>query len=137
MNHFIVATHSKLAEGLALAVEFFDNSSNLHYLNAYVDGATDFEEKFVNLLEEIDQENIIVFTDLPGGSVNRIVCQYMEQKKLKVISGVNLPLMLELVLKTKEIADNDIENAILTGQQQLIYMNSAFENDNEEEELND
>lgn len=139
MNQFIIASHSTFAKGLANAVRFFDSSTkNLHFLDAYIDGATDFEQNFLNLLNKLEKDDIIVLTDLPGGSVNRIVCSHIAEYNLRVISGVNLPLILELVLKQGPIDDADINQTVSRAREQLVFMNAALQSDKDEgDELDD
>lgn len=139
MTQFVVASHSTFAKGLTDVVHFFDtNVSNLHFIEAYVNGDADFENEFLKLLDQMQQEDIIVFTDISGGSVNRIVCQHITDRRLRVISGVNLSVVLELVLKPGYVSDSDIEHAVSAAREQLIYMNTALKsNVDEEDDLND
>lgn len=134
MTEFIVATHSTLAEGFGDAFHFFvANANNLHVLDAYVNGDTAFEKRLTKLANQLTPNDIIVFTDLPGGSVNRIACEHIEEFGYRVISGINLPLILELALSSGPITDEMIRSAIENARNQLVYMNTALAEEGDEE----
>ncbi|WP_179393902.1 PTS sugar transporter subunit IIA [Lacticaseibacillus absianus] len=138
MTQFIVATHSTLALGFEQAVRFFaPDISNLHTLTAYVDGDTSFESRLRALISTLLPAEIAVFTDIPGGSVNRIVCEQLEFElgRIRVISGINLSLLLELILHATPITDAAIREAIKNARTQLVYMNDALETQEGEEDL--
>lgn len=135
MNQFIIVTHGKLAEGFYHSVRFFNKAiDNLHFINAYLEEST-FEPTFVDLVEKFHSNNLIVFTDLPGGSVNQIICHYIDKYDLKIVSGVNLPLLLELVMKETIITDEQLRDAVTESQKQLVFMNDAIASMKGEEEL--
>ncbi|MFT8607897.1 MAG: hypothetical protein ABF991_10590 [Liquorilactobacillus hordei] len=135
MNQFIIATHGELADGFNKTIHFFNNSlTNVHFINAYIDDES-FEDSFVSLVEDLLPSDLFVFTDLPGGSVNRTVCQYIDKYKLKVLSGVNLSLLLELVMKEEKFSEEDLRNSISDAREQLVFMNDLFSSVEEEEEI--
>lgn len=136
MTEFIVATHSTLAEGFGDAFHFFvSDANNLHVLDAYVDGDTMFETRLIDLVSQCQSNDIIIFTDLPGGSVNRIVTEHITEFGYRVVSGTNLPLLLELALVSGPISDEAIRNAVQNARKQIIYMNAALAQEEGEEEL--
>ena len=74
---------------------------------------------FVNQVNEQDQ--IFVFTDLFGGSVNQKITTTLLEKEIAVtiLSGFNLPILLEIVLATKELTKEDIQELVIKCQQEL------------------
>ena len=90
-------------------------------INAYVDEC-DFEQElnvFENQVNEHDQ--IFVFTDLFGGSDNQKITKTFLEKEIAVtiLSGFNLPILLEIVLATKELTKEDIQELVNKCQQEL------------------
>lgn len=127
MNQFILASHDKLAEGFYRSIQFFNSSvNNVHFINAYSDDGKNFKDSFLSQVNDLKEDNLIVFTDLPGGSVNRIVCEHMEEFEYKVVSGINLPLLLELALKPSDVTEQDIREALDESRNQMVYMNDMF-----------
>ena len=133
MNHFIIATHSTFAEGIYKAIEFFHHEMNhVTYINAYVE-TQEFEKEFLELVDKLEGKNIIVCTDMMGGSVNQIVVKFIPNYQYHVVSGINLPLMLELVFKEELLNAEKISIIVEKAKEQVVYINSMIE----DEELDD
>ena len=97
MSQILVATHSTLAEGFAQAVKFFKaDADNVHFLNGYVQ-SQEFERELRGQLDALPKgEPVVVCTDIPGGSVNRVAMKLADEYGFMLVSGVNMPFMLEL-----------------------------------------
>ena len=97
MSQILVATHSTLAEGFAQAVKFFKaDADNVHFLNGYVQ-SQEFERELRGQLDALPKgEPVVVFTDIPGGSVNQVAMKLADEYGFMLVSGVNMPFMLEL-----------------------------------------
>lgn len=118
MNKYLIATHGELAKGIRSTVELFVGSERpITYISAYTAEEPDLEEQLHTFFSEVkDNETVVVFTDLYGGSVNQKVAVMASTKKnVFVIAGFNLPVILETVLKEDTIdqkfLDKVIENA--------------------------
>ena len=101
MSQVLIATHSTLAEGFAQAVRFFKpDADNVHFLNGYVE-STEFERELRSALGELpaDEGPVVVCTDIPGGSVNQVAMRLAEEYGYLLVSGVNMPLLLELAFE--------------------------------------
>ncbi|MEA5017604.1 MAG: hypothetical protein VB009_02655 [Erysipelotrichaceae bacterium] len=125
MNHIVLASHSKMAEGIAETVMFFLPNSRLTILEQTVndDG---FEQKVINVLESNTDKNIIVFTDLYGGSVNQIFFRQLVNYKFHLVTGMNLALILECAMMIDDINKDSLRNIILEARNQISYMNDLF-----------
>ncbi|WP_273399405.1 PTS sugar transporter subunit IIA [Traorella massiliensis] len=132
MNTFIIASHSTFAEGLYNCLKFFKfDIDNVYYINAYVDDM-EFEKSFIELVEKLRDKNLIVLTDMPGGSVNVVCLQLMKKYQYHLISGVNFPLVLELIFQNEQIDSDVIRSLIETGRQQMVYMNDLQADETED-----
>lgn len=126
-NQFLIATHGRLAEGFYESVKFFNSQiENVHYMNAYVEH-NDFEKDFIEKVKDLSESPLIVFTDIPGGSVNRIASKYISTFGYKVISGINLSILLEFVFRTENLNEETIERLVTSSREQLVYMNKLIE----------
>lgn len=133
MNQFAIATHSELAEGYVKAVDFFlSGLQNIHYINAYT-VSQEFEKDFLHLIDSIEG-NIIVLTDIANGSVNQVCAKHMSEKNYQLITGVNLPLVLELVFHEEDLTPETLQHAVEDAKTQMIYMNTYFNKDNASQE---
>ncbi|WP_160725356.1 PTS sugar transporter subunit IIA [Bacillus sp. USDA818B3_A] len=136
-NQFLIATHGRLAEGFYESVKFFNSQiDNVHYMNAYVEH-NDFEEDFIEKVKALSESPLIVFTDIPGGSVNRIASKYMTTFGYKVISGINLSVLLEFVFSTENMNEETIEQLVTSSREQLVFMNKLIEEMEGKELTND
>ena len=134
-NYFVIASHSTYAQGIYNCLKFFKNDiDNVFYINAYVED-NDFVEKFDECLEKLKGKNVIVLTDLPGGSVNQICNAKLKNYSFHLISGVNFPLALELVFQEELLDASILRRIIEDSKQQIVYMNDlASESQSDEDE---
>lgn len=131
MSQFIIATHSYLANGYQSSLKFFDSSvNNVQFINAYVDEQTNFTDELSQMLDQMPNEQVIILTDMPGGSVNREAVNLIKKYHCQVISGINLALVLELVLNADQtLSDETIRLAVNQAQKQLVYVNDLLKED--------
>lgn len=123
MNQFIIATHSILAQGFYEAVKFFNSEiNNLDYINAYTD-SPEFQKILVEKLKKYQDNNIIVLTDMAGGSVNQVAAQLMDDYKFQLITGINLSMVLEFVFNSENLTSERIQEIVEKNKEQVIYMN--------------
>ncbi|WP_253186893.1 PTS sugar transporter subunit IIA, partial [Enterococcus faecium] len=122
MKKILIATHGHLASGFLSSIQLLTGKvQEITVINAYVDEC-DYEQElnvFVNQVNEQDQ--IFVFTDLFGGSVNQKITKTFLEKEIAVtiLSGFNLPILLEIVLATKELTKEDIQELVNKCQQEI------------------
>ncbi|MFV0552498.1 MAG: PTS sugar transporter subunit IIA [Anaerorhabdus sp.] len=134
MNYFVIATHSTYAEGLYNVIKFFKSDcDNVRYINAYVEDQ-EFEKCFRNTIEDIKQENLIIFTDMAGGSVNQVVTNISREYDYKIVTGVNLPLLLELLFNPNDLTIEDLRNSVENAKEQLMVI-EEFKDDESSDEL--
>lgn len=124
MNQFIIATHSTLAGGFADVVRFFKSDlENVQFINAYVE-SQEFEKELRASLERVGQDSVIVLTDILGGSVNQTAARLMGEYGFQLITGINLPLLLELFFIPGEITPEMIMETVGRAREQIIYVNA-------------
>ena len=126
-NKIIVAAHGTYALGVKSAVEIIAGpQEHVTYMSMYTDNTTDYELAVTHALESMKDENVIVLTDLNGGSVNRLFLAQLGQYTFHLISGFNLGITLELLLRN-ELIDRDYLCALLKDQcAGAIYCNDLM-----------
>lgn len=100
IEHIVLASHSTLAEGLYRAAGIILGEQELNrveYLNCYVDETQDVGKQIAEIVERC-HEHSVVFTDLFGGSVNNQFYAHMQKRGYLLISGMNLPLLIDTLL---------------------------------------
>lgn len=137
MSKIIIASHHKLAEGLKDTLEYIlPNSIEIIPITAYVDDKS-IEDLVSRVFDKIDEgEQVIAFTDIMGGSVNQEFAKRIGRENYYLITGVNLPLLLNitLLLQNGEIDEEDIRNAIEESKNQMIFVNDAMASSNLDDE---
>lgn len=129
----LIITHGSFAEGIASALSIIvGEDEKVTTINAYLDEIP-VADKINDYLATRD--NVLVLTDMAGGSVNQAVMQHMNKKNLKIVAGINLPLVLELVLKNKnsDISETDIHEFIEGSKQQIVYVNDMISSDSSDD----
>ena len=138
MRRFLLVTHGKMAEGMAHSIEMVLGKRNdLIALCAYIDDKT-LPELIYPVVESFDEEDeVIVFTDISHGSVNQFFTAYLNDRHYHIITGINLPLVMSIMLftpneiLTREVIEDEIEFA----KEQIKYMNTQIVEISEDDEL--
>lgn len=139
MKKIIIATHHKLAEGFKSTLNYIaPDVVDIIAINAYV-GDEELPSQIEEALSQFEKdEQIFVFTDLLGGSVNQEFAKMISSYNLKLVTGINLPVVLSIALAASagELRDEEINRAIVESQQQLVnvneyLMNQVYDDDDE------
>ena len=114
MTKFLFVTHGHMAPGVKSTLEIITgNCSKLTEIDAYVDSknvVVAVKEYFDQLL---DDEQLIMLSDIENGSANQLLYKYLSRPKTFLITGVNLPLLLQIILNDNpELTENDLKKAI-------------------------
>lgn len=127
MNQFIIATHSTLAGGFADVVRFFKSDlENVQFINAYVE-SQEFEKDLRSCLDRVREDNVIVLTDILGGSVNQTAARLMREYEFQLVTGINLPLLLELFFIPDPVTPEMIAEIVERAREQIIYVNAMMQ----------
>ncbi len=124
---YICASHGQMASGIKNTIEMIlGKQENVYAINAYVEGR-DFGEELRNLIDSFDaHEQVIVFTDVFSGSINQVVSGQMKKYNMKVITGINLPLVMEIVMRQAPLEDSEITDILEQSKEQMIFVNSLL-----------
>lgn len=128
MRRYLIATHGTMAAGIQNALQIIMGSTTeLKVINAFV-GSENPGHQIQAYFETIQsQDEVIIFTDLPGGSVNQMLMEYLKRPHTHLISGVNLCLILSLMLDQSDIDTVSlIHQSICEGRQQIVYINEKM-----------
>lgn len=135
MTRFFLASHGHLASGLASSIQILTgDSSRLRVFDAYVDERSLEEEleAFYENMEEGDQ--MILLSDMYGGSVNSIMYPFLTRPNTTLIAGVNLALVIGLLLGGEPLKPDTIK-MVVEQSREAIRIVELEENPAEDEEL--
>ncbi len=96
----VVVTHCHLAEELIAAAELVVGEELRQFQAVSVDpkeGSEEIREKIVAAIRKVDVgQGVLILTDMYGGTPSNISLSFLEEKKIEVITGVNLPMLLKI-----------------------------------------
>ncbi len=108
MRKIVIATHSMMAKGLKDTLEFIIGpQKSLLAITAYIDSDYSINQEIEQLFSDLaPDDELIVTVDLLGGSVSNAFSEQIGKDNFYLISGVNLPLLLELCLSGEQDTKN-------------------------------
>ncbi len=138
MKRYVFASHHSMATGLADTMEFLTKCDDPMYdLSAYMNdtGDEDFAAVVEDLFSGFDPDDtVVVMTDLMSGSVNQKFFPYMNDHVF-LLSGVNVPLAMQLMLADEEDLTPDfINECVQEARDQLLLLNTRESEESEEDE---
>jgi mannose/fructose/sorbose-specific phosphotransferase system IIA component len=132
MRHFLIATHGELSKAFIETLELIaGDTTNVSFfgMTKLKSGDMAKEELRKILTTKKEGEHFIVLTDVFGGSVTNICTELlMELNDFDVISGLNLPMMLTMVLADEEASIEDtIAQGVRAAKDGIIHINQLLE----------
>ncbi|MDR0618227.1 MAG: PTS sugar transporter subunit IIA [Endomicrobium sp.] len=131
MVKIFIAAHGNLANSLINSVELIvGKQKNLYAIsNEKSDSLTHLQYKIKTLLSNvIDQDGVLILTDMMGGSPNNASLRMLDDFKVEIISGVNLPMLLSAISAIKNSQDiSQLADKVFTeGQKSIINIRKAL-----------
>lgn len=98
MRKYFISSHGKLASGFKSSIDvLLGTSENVTVFDAYLDEKNFDDVISAYLDKQSENDQIILMSDLLGGSVNQIMSLYAQRNNVVLIAGVNLAFVLEIV----------------------------------------
>ena len=108
----LVMTHGDLGRSLLSTAEMIMGEMEGFHLFAFHSGDSIdlYREKVREFIEDHDQDDIFIFTDIYGGSCANTAMRYMDRPRIRAYAGVNLPMIIafhtaKLTLQPEAIRD--------------------------------
>lgn len=131
----MIATHGRLANGIKSSLDIIIGEvENVFVIEAYVEENKGIEAEIEFVMKNIgEQDELIVFTDLLGGSITNQILRFTQGKNVHVISGFNLALLIEVLMGDSNVpAAEIIESAIANAKDQMVYVTKLMNSNNAE-----
>ena len=101
MIGILVVTHRQLGDALIDCVEFIlgEQPESLNAISIDLrENAADLRSKIEKGLKSIQtEEGVLILTDMFGGTPSNLSYSFLEEGRVEVISGANLPMLLKAV----------------------------------------
>ena len=128
MKKFFLATHGTLEL-------LIGNTADITCLTAYVNPEDNVDEQLKVYFSEVsDEDQVIVCTDLMGGSVNQKVVPYAQKENVFLIAGFNLPLILELAMNEDKVTKEELLDSIEESRKNMMLVQVEIPEGKKEDE---
>lgn len=134
----ILASHGNFASGILSSLELIcGKNDKITTIDTYMTADYNLSEE-IKVLMDVNKENeLIVVTDIFGGSINNEFLNYIHTQNFYLVAGMNLPLLIELMTQL-EFADSIpemIKQALGNSTPTIQFCNETIQNETEEEEF--
>src|SRR3982751_3942460 len=93
----VVATHGHLAEEMIRTAEAVVGAIPQRRAVSVVATAPDVRHDVEAAIREVDTgDGVLLLTDLLGGSPTQLCLSFLQERRVEVVTGVNLPMVLKL-----------------------------------------
>jgi len=115
MVGILIVSHGRLAEALISSVQFL--VGNLKRVKGISIWPKYRKEEVKDLIQkgigEVDDgDGVVILTDILGGTPTNLSLSVLEDKKVEVVTGVNLPMLLTLSSYRKERSLREISRLV-------------------------
>lgn len=120
MKQILIATHGKMASGIRYTAELIvGKMDEITTIDAYVTPEDNVEKKFEEYFAQHENDRIFVFTDLMGGSVNQKLLGYSQKENVTLITGTNLPVLMQVMMADDDVTEDEIREFIDDAREEL------------------
>lgn len=137
-RQLVLASHGKFASGIYSSLELICGANEkITTLDCYVTEDFDLGKAVDEVMADTEGKEVVVVTDLFGGSVNNEFLRHIERPDFYLVAGLNLPFLVEFVTQF-DLAENLgelIETTLDRSKETIQFCNQSFQKDIEEEEF--
>ena len=130
MTGILVVTHANLASTLIETLEFILGKEQEKLLPISIDIKEDpdsLRKKIKQGISKVMSDNgVLIFTDMFGGTPSNRAYSFLEEGKVEVISGVNLPLLLKAVTARKKMDMDALTTSLVEHGKRSISLASGI-----------
>ena len=119
----LLVSHGDFAKGMCSALTQFFGAKNIYTACVSLEnGTAGLHQTVQSYFEQWGDEQVVICSDLMGGSANQSVYQYLSRPNTFLVSGMNLSLVLQLMFKS-EITVEELKEMIDLAKNDLVLMN--------------
>ncbi len=130
MIGIVIVTHSQLGEALIDTAAFILGSKPDATVAVSVDlneNPEKLRRQIENAIKKVQQEKgVLVLTDMFGGTPSNLSYSFLEDGRVEVISGVNLPILIKATSARQEKELSDLATTLETFGKRSISLASGI-----------
>ncbi|NLK65290.1 MAG: PTS mannose transporter subunit IIAB [Tissierellia bacterium] len=129
MINILLVTHGDLGKELLKSSELIigkvENAESISFRQG--DSFETLSKKVEESIESLSDNELIVFTDMYGGSPYNAVNRAMKNRNFYHITGINFPLFIDIAISRDSYNLKDIaEKIIKNGKKSIVFVNEKF-----------
>ncbi len=137
MIGILIITHKELGKALIEAAEFILDEKPENLLSISIDineNAEKLRNKIDLAIKKVMQPNgVLILTDMFGGTPSNLSYSFLEEGRIEVISGVNLPILVKAISLRKKYKINELAENLETFGKKSISLASGILKGNKRE----
>ena len=106
MIGIVIVTHRQLGDALIEAAQFIIGKKPEALVSVSIDlneSADVLRAKIAEGIKSVSSEDgVLILTDMFGGTPSNLSYSFLEEGHIEVISGVNLPMLVDFLLRRKD-----------------------------------
>ena len=130
MIGILIVTHANLGSALIETVEFILGSAQDHLdsvsINIQEDPESLRKKIKTGITKTQTEDGVLVLTDMFGGTPSNLSYSFLEEGRIEVISGVNLPILLKAVNARKKMDMESLTEALIEHGKKSISLASGI-----------
>ncbi|RUM88356.1 MAG: PTS fructose transporter subunit IIA [Thermodesulfatator sp.] len=129
MTGILVIAHGNLARELRQVATFILGQDHQGLLALDIDPSQspeEIREKVAEAITQADQgEGVLILTDLFGGTPSNFGLAFLEEGRVEVVSGVNLPMLIK-ALQHQDLPPRDLANLVTEAGRKAIIRSAGL-----------
>ena len=123
----IVVSHGDFAKEIVSTVKTFFGTDKMYFASVTQErGVEDLKDTVNTYLKEWGDEQVVICSDLKGGSANQTaVREWLKRENTFIISGTNLAVLLQLNCMN-EITEESLRDIVVQAREDLVLVNDLF-----------
>ena len=129
MINILIVTHGDFGKELLRSSEIIIGKiNNVECISFYSgDSYIDLCKKVEDAIDRLGKDDLIVFTDMYGGSPFNAVTKLMKGRNFFHITGINFPLFMDIAINSNTYTMEEIsEKIIKNGKKSIVFVNDKF-----------
>jgi len=141
MRRFLTASHGPLSEAILKSASLIAGNESFREFRSIGVVMSDSRETVMGKLDEIfsqygPDDEIVAITDVFGGSITNALMEYIPTRKLHIVTGMNLGMVLEAGFSDPAVPVEELVKELQqVGHEQILYANGMAEQTNREDEI--
>lgn len=134
----IIATHGHLAEGFVSALNIIVGEiPHLETICCYTNPDFNLDKTIIEIMNHhnFSEEDLVVCTDMMGGSVNNGFTKYLRDYPFHLITNTNLAFLADLLLTPGGVDKNILASKVKDELVDVKYVNQMVDCFDEEDDL--